>query len=57
MKENNSIKCVNNQREELHHYTIGNVKFTVRVINKNQNPDFVLKRLKLIAINHIDTKN
>lgn len=57
MKENNSIKCVKNQREELHQYIIGNVKFTVRVINKNQNPDFVLKRLKSIAINHINTKN
>lgn len=57
MIENNSIKCVNTHKEELHVYTIGNTKFTVRVINKNQNPDSVLKRLKKVAINHIHTKN
>lgn len=57
MIENNSIKCVNTHKEELHVYTIGNTKFIVRVINKNQNPDSVLKRLKKIVINHIHTKN
>lgn len=57
MSKSNSIKCVNMHREELHIYTIGNTKFSVRVINKNQNPDYVLKRLKLIVINHMNTKN
>lgn len=57
MSKSNSIKCVNTRQEELHLYTIGNTKFSVRVINKNQNPDSVLKRLKLIAINHMNTKN
>lgn len=60
MKASSNNKCVNTPKiinEEIHTYNIRDIKFVVRVINKNQNPEAVLKRLKLIAINHINTKN
>ncbi|MDE6519999.1 MAG: hypothetical protein K2K91_06000 [Ruminococcus sp.] len=56
-KENNSNKCVNTPKIEVHTYTIGDINFTVRLINKNQNPEAVLKRLKQVAINHMNIEN
>lgn len=56
MIKNNSNKCVNT-KVEPHVYTIGKTKFSVRVIGKNENPEAVLKRLKLIAVNHLNIKN
>lgn len=57
--KSDSNKCVNVQkihREEIHKYVIGDITFLVRAINKNENFDLVLERLKTVVINHTDTK-
>lgn len=58
MKNNNSNnKCVNVQKKETHEYTIGDTRFIVRVVNKNENTQAVKNRLKSVIVNHSDTKN
>lgn len=56
-KEINSKKCVNTQQIEVHTYTLGDINFTVRLINRNQNPEAVINRLKQVAINHMHIEN
>lgn len=56
-KKISSNKCVNTQSVEVHTYTLGDIIFTVRLINRNQNPEAVYKRLKQVAINHMHIEN
>lgn len=55
--DKNSNKCVNIQNEEIHEYVLRDVKFIVRTINKNENPEVVFSRLKSVIVNHADTKS
>lgn len=55
--DNNSNKCVNVQKKETHEYNLGDTRFIVRVVNKNENTQAVKDRLKSVIINHTDTKN